>query len=320
MTLADWIEESRFKIEQYGAVRGVRSAAYDFWGGAARRGARTLGLDRRGEHVYEADWDVLLLLDTCRPDVLGEVADDYDYLPDDDPVPTRYSLGSTSWEWLEKTFVDDYRAELAETAYVCANGFSKEFGDAFPADPEWFGLLDEVWRYGWDDDRGICPPSTVTDRAVAVSREYDFDRLIVHYMQPHAPYRSLDAVGRASEEDRDGNRRSVWDLLQMGDLDRATAWDAYRDNLRWVLDEGVSPLLSNVDADRVVISSDHGEAFGEWGFYGHYRHVPVDALRVVPWVETTATDEGTLTPSVEPEQVELTTDTVDERLAALGYT
>jgi hypothetical protein len=317
MTFGDWVEESRFKIEQYGPVRGVRSAAYDFWGGAARRGARTLGLDRTGTNVYDREWDVLLLLDTCRPDVLGEVAGGYDYLPTD--VPTHRSVGSTSWEWLEKTFRTDRREELSETAYVCANGFSKEFGDAFRARPEDFGLLDEVWRYGWDDRKGICPPATVTDRAVAVARETNFERLIVHYMQPHAPYRSLDVVGRSTEADDDGNRRSVWDLLQMGDLSPGDAWEAYRDNLRWVLDDGVTPLLRNVDADRVVISSDHGEAFGEWGFYGHYRHVPVDALRVVPWVETTAEDHRTLDPTVEPKSVDLTTETVDERLAALGY-
>jgi hypothetical protein len=317
MTFGDWVDESKFKIREYGPYRGGRSAAYAFWGGAARRFYHSLGLDRVGTHVLDRDWDLLLILDTCRPDVLAEVAADYDYLSTD--VPELTSVGSTSWEWMERTFTDEYADELAETAYVCANGFSKEFGRAFDFRPEGFGLLDEVWRYGWDDDRGICPPETVADRAIDVHRNTDFDRTIVHFMQPHAPYRSLDAVGRSSAEEREGHRRSVWDLLQMGDLSREAAWEAYRDNLRWVLDDGVDRILENVDAENVVITSDHGEAFGEWGFYGHFRHVAVDALRQVPWVETTAEDTGTYEPTVEPEDVDLATSVVNDRLRALGY-
>ncbi|KPN30681.1 hypothetical protein SY89_01417 [Halolamina pelagica] len=138
-------------------------------------------------------------------------------------------------------------------------------------------------------------------------------------MQPHIPYRSLDVGDRADADERGAAQRSVWDLLQMGDLSRADAWDAYRDNLRWVLDDGVAPLLENIDADRVVLSSDHGEAFGEWNLYGHYRHVPAAALREVPWIVTSATDSGQLEPEVEPEEIHLTDDTINERLTALGY-
>ena len=317
MTLADWVEESRFKLDQYGLRKGGRSSLYDFWGGALRHASHAAGVDRRGTNVYDRGWDALLLLDTCRPDVLAEVAPDYEFLPR--TVPTLTSVGSTSWEWLDRTFSEASADEVARTAYVCANNFSDEFGGAFDTDPDAFGLLDEVWRYDWDDDAGVVTPDTVTDRAVAAGREAEFDRLIVHYMQPHVPYRSLDVGDRAEADERGMADRSVWDLLQMGDMRRETAWEAYRDNLRWVLDEGVIPLLRNLDADRVVISSDHGEAFGEWGLYGHYRHVPVPALRVVPWVETTATDTGEREPTAEPEAVDLDDATLDDRLAALGY-
>ncbi|WP_434522251.1 hypothetical protein [Halorubrum sp. AS12] len=113
---------------------------------------------------------------------------------------------------------------------------------------------------------------------------------------------------------------SVWDLLQSGSITRESAWQAYRDNLEWVLGD-VELLLSNLDAETVVLSSDHGEAFGEWGLYGHYRHVPVRALREVPWVKTSATDKQTYEPALEPP--ENTNDVGDsdvkERLNALGY-
>ena len=70
-----------------------------------------------------------------------------------------------------------------------------------------------------------------------------------------------------------------------------------------------------------MLSSDHGEAFGEWGLYGHYRHVPVRALREVPWVKTSATDKQTYEPALEPPENSNDEDDSDaeERLNALRY-
>jgi len=51
-----------------------------------------------------------------------------------------------------------------------------------------FAALDEVWKYAWDDDLGTVPAAAVTDRAVALARERDPERLVVHYMQPHHPF------------------------------------------------------------------------------------------------------------------------------------
>ncbi|ESP89032.1 hypothetical protein [Candidatus Halobonum tyrrellensis] len=326
MTFADWLSETAAKVDAYGPRRGLRSGAFDFWGGALRHGCHTFGLDDRGTHVYDREWDVLVLLDTCRPDVLAEVAPDYPFLPEPGRIPTLTSVGSTSWEWLHDTFAPDRADSVRNTAYVTGNAHTHRFGDEFPVDPEAFGLLDEVWRYGWDDEFSGMPPRPITDRAVAVGRRREFDRMVVHYMQPHSPYRSLDVE---RDVDRPGEANlGVWDLLQDGTLPVETAWDAYRDNLRWVLDD-LELLLENLDADTVVVSSDHGEAFGEWGLYGHYRHVPVGVLRTVPWVELSATDEGTYEPTLEPPEVDAdgaddpdddeTAELVEERLTALGY-
>ncbi|MFC7080227.1 hypothetical protein [Halorussus caseinilyticus] len=103
-----------------------------------------------------------------------------------------------------------------------------------------------------------------------------------------------------------------------GPTPRSAAWSAYLENLRWVLEE-VELLLSNMDADTLVVSSDHGEAFGEWGLYGHYRHVPIPVLKNVPWVELSATDSGEYEPAVEAKSVDVTDDDVEQRLSALGY-
>lgn len=318
MTLADWVSETRERIDEYGLVNGGSTAVEAFWEG---------GLARIGEHVYnygtpiwDREWDVLLVLDTCRPDVLGEVADDYEYLPAE--PPTHVSAASASVEWVEKNLCDDsYARKRRETAYVTANLFSEN------VDPGELALVDEVWTYGWSDDYLTTPPDVVADRAIAVGREHDPDRMIVHLMQPHAPYRELlerypewfNAPNRDEGDDPSHPAWALWERLRHGEIGREEVWAAYRDNLRWVLDDAVTPILSNLDADRVVITADHAESFGERGVYAHPPYVPLRILKEVPWVVTSAEDTGEYEPTVEPEATAVEGDDLEDRLAALGY-
>jgi hypothetical protein len=98
------------------------------------------------------------------------------------------------------------------------------------------------------------------------------------------------------------------------------AWEAYLDELRYVLDD-VELLLENYDANRVVITADHGEAFGEYGIFGH----PIGSLhpkvRTVPWAVTSATDTRTYEPNTAPPSTreEATSQNAEETLEALGY-
>lgn len=267
--------------------------------------------DSRGTRIYDIDWDTLIVLDGCRVDVMESVADEYDFLPDD--IPVSRSLGSTSRTWMDRNFTDEFAEEMQATTHVTGNPYSKGF-----LDPALFRVLDEVWEYGWDDDIGTVPGRTMTDRAIDASRTHDHDRLIVHYMQPHFP--SIpDPLDSPMELERFGrNWNSVWDRLRDGDIDRDTVWDSYRENLRYVLDD-VELLLENTDGERVIITADHGNAFGEWGLYGHPPYSPIAALREVPWVETTSSDTETYEPTVEREDQAVAEDEVQARLESLGY-
>jgi hypothetical protein len=321
MTFADWLNESQDRIAEHGVKTGGTEAAKAFWTGMlCRVGERW----NYGTPIFEEDWDVLVVLDTCRPDVLEEVAHDYDYVPAE--VPTTASIASCSPEWMAKNFGEEYHDDLAETAYVTANPFSDGH------DEEKFGLLDEVWRYAWDDEYKSIPPEPVTDRAIDVMRERDPERLIIHYMQPHEPYRQLVEqypewfeVDEAEEDARGERLRhcatdwSLWNKLRHGEITREELWPMYRDTLRWVLDDGINTLLRNIDAEEVVLTADHAEAFGEWGIYAHPENIPVPIVKEVPWVRTSATDTGEYEPSVEPESESLTDEEVSSRLEALGY-
>jgi hypothetical protein len=181
--------------------------------------------------------------------------------------------------------------------------------------PEGLGYLEELWRADLDDDpewtvgRGEetrRSPRYATDRTIAAGRERDADRLMVHYMYPHDPFPLAEP-----------ELFEPFDPLRAGDVSRETVWDRYLDNLRFVLDE-VEVLLENVDAETVAITADHGEAFGEYGFYRHVIGCPLPCMRRVPWVETTATDTGEHEPTA-PDPTATGTVPAKERLEQLGY-
>lgn len=272
-----------------------------------------------GQNIYEEDWDMLIILDACRVDALRKVAPEYSFI---DTVDKRVSVGSHSREWVAKTFTEKYQDEVANTTYVSSNLNAKkvleekklpesrrrdEIPFSFPSysflHVDDFDHLDPVWEYTEHGAGGGFPPNVVTDRAIQLARERPRGRLIVHYMQPHSPYIATD--------------EPIKDLNVAGELNRETLWEAYLDNLRYVLDE-VDTLLNNVDAENTVITADHGEALWENGIFGHNLTNPMPEVKHVPWAETQAIDTNSYEPK-KRHRTELTDEEVEQRLADLGY-
>jgi phosphopentomutase len=93
-------------------------------------------------------------------------------------------------------------------------------------------------------------------------------------------------------------------------------WQGYRQNLRCVLKD-IDLLIKNIDAEKVVITADHGNAVGEWGIYGPTITMQIHAVQVVPCVETTAVDQGEYKP--DESKSTINNQTVKNRLTQLGY-
>lgn len=309
MQARQFLKESAATVRTDG-LEGINDVLYDCYRVAL---SRLSALDDGDFRVYDRDWDVLVVLDACRADLLASVAPEYEFLP---PVQSVRSAAGNSEEWLRKTFAPEYADQMARTAYVTSNPFSESNLDA-----EDFAALDEVWRHAWDHDLGTLRPDPLTETAIYRWRSGRFDRMIVHYMQPHFPsiprpeYRSgidLDGVGTSWS--------SVWDQLRKGEIDREDVWDAYRENLEYVL-ESVEKLVRNIDADRVAITADHANSFGSWGLYGHPA-AHIDAVRRVPWCEFEARNVWNTqidTPTwVSTGDAEVDED-VSEKLRSLGY-
>ena len=290
-----------------------------------------------GENIYQSDWDTLIILDALRVDALQEVADEYSFIGD---INERTSVGSTSKEWLLKTFTESHSEEIAKTTYVTGNGFINWLRDDPPKYLDFsstggtavehlelleralsrdvvhastFEHIEELWPLAEINPAAPVPDAeSITEHAIYQSRNRDPERLLVHYMQPHAPY-----VAEAKERGHLADTElSPFAALIDGTANRAEIWDLYIENTRYVLDS-VADLLENIDAEKVVITADHGELFGEWYMYGHTVAFPHPKLKRVPWVETSAEDQRTIYP--EPQQPSRIKESVEDHLENLGY-
>lgn len=292
-----------------------------------------------GTNVFDREWDVLVVLDTCRVDALRAVSEEYDFLND---VGSLWSTGGATAEWIARTFDERHAAEIGETAYLSANAHVQSVLDdqvherpdsdkhltyrllrLMPTlaitDLAYYEYLFEYERWGEEGPRGhtagMTPPRYVTDRAVDVARTADHDRLVLHYFQPHSPW-----VANALAEDRELRRDEDgwWGYLtETGDVE--TVWASYLDDLRYVLDD-VALLVENIDAERVAITADHGEAFGEYGVLGHKIGSLHPKVRRVPWATTSGRDERTYASEIDPpSSSSMSAREVEDQLAALGY-
>lgn len=318
--LSRWAKRSYIRTKVNG-LEGASKSLFQLY-----RGLWQLGeFVPRGTNIFEHEWDLLLILDSCRVDLMREVADEYDYITD---VESISSVGSDSVEWINKTFKDEYVEEIRNSAYITANPFSE---GALGIDGDLFDTLDEVWKYGFDDALGTIPPEIVTDRTIELGRMRNVDRTLVHYMQPHHPFiaqdsplRKVTSIGQSVKKRSDGKewepgdigKHAIWRMYKRGEVTYDELWESYRKTLYYVLDS-VGLLLENYDADRVVITSDHGNATGEWMMYGHSAGFLHPAVTQVPWIETSGVDTG----DYEPDSgVEHTNDhDMDEILNSLGY-
>jgi len=242
-----------------------------------------------GRSIFAGDWDICIVLDSTRLDMLRE------QWPRDDAVGAVWSRGSITTEWLANTFRRSLAATLDDTAYVSASphshtvfrdrewltnaeGVSVRYPEPPVVSPADFAGFHEVWRTHASEADAV-PPETMLDATLEAAERYD--RVVAHWLQPHEPF-----IGGGEYFGGGPTETNVWQALQDGSVDEATVWAAYRSNLHRAL-AAVDMLLDSIDAE-VLITSDHGNAFGRFGVYGHPFAWPEPVVRRVPWIKTRA--------------------------------
>lgn len=250
--------------------------------------------------LRETDWDILVILDACRADVLRQAANW--------PVKKAISPASCTPQWLQKVV----------SSGIFANS------RVFSGNPQYEKIestaekvtIERCWETDWDERCQTVLPEPILDRATEAVA--DGSRVVAHLQQPHWPYvaqlsgqwlPAYDHLGPWSIDKTEID--SVQVAMQRGLIDVESARRAYEASVRSVW-ETLAPYLARwVSRDKtVIVTADHGETFGrlnEYGFYEHPCSCHLRPLVEVPWVE------------LHPAETEDQPDDVEQRLRALGY-
>lgn len=290
---------------------------------------RVWDLAHRPENVLNREWDNLLILDACRYDAFRSVASSY--LPASG-MERRSTIGSSTPEFLDRTFGD---GQHWDTVYVTGNPQPVRFASESEQDP-WHAIISAL--PAWDYDTQTVPPEAVAGRARAAADLYPDKRLIVHFLQPHAPFLggaadfirqeyglTIGGVDPGRDytdwEPQDIDSTSYEDAIEAG-VPVELIRQAYAETLHQVLDVAVG--LARDLRGRTVLTADHGERLGEraWGVgapqWEHPSGGAAVALRRVPWV---VLDNGPRRETRASPPAEHTADQSDTKrhLRALGY-
>lgn len=275
--------------------------------------------------LLESDWDYCVVLDACRYDVFSDCYDEFfdgslekrrsngsstpewAYRNFTDSHDIAYFSGNP--------FINSLAIPLNELKWGASCDYDWAAADHISE-------VIDVWKHGWDEELGTVPPESLVasfrEHPEAVERA---NRTVLHYMQPHAPYLTRgkgkklrqvrkgihsqgeaddgggplssmgDAIRPKVERILDGSelaqKAGLWLELDPADLvrngTREAAMALYEENLRIVL-EAVAELATELDGS-VVVTADHGEAFGENGVWEHHIETPIAPLIEVPWLE-----------------------------------
>jgi hypothetical protein len=212
----------------------------------------------------------------------------------------------------------NFDRQLYDTVYVTANGWFLQLGleENLHA---YVSLHEEEYR----NEVGTVPPRLVTEAAVDAAEEYPNKRLVVHYVQPHAPY--MGPTGR--EQFGDVSGMNIHDMLREMAAPKRERVEllrtAYRENLELVLEE-VDALLEEVDG-KTVVTADHGELLGERHLtlplreYGHPAGIRVPELVEVPWLVCDSEDRRRVVPEEPDREWTVSMEDVESQLRDLGY-
>lgn len=214
--------------------------------------------------IWDFDWDVCFVLDACR----------YDAFEHCNKMPGKLhkilSPGFETKGWVEATFAEAHK----DTILVTANPwFTKTYPDIHLR----VGWLIEPWRTDWNKALGTVLPESVTQVALEQYPAFPGKRWVIFYMQPHDPFIADDNLNVT------GNRIAWGEDWHSSGREFRYMLHNYYNNLRLVLQE--VQRCSNALPGKHVITSDHGESFGECGVCWTHRGGFFPWLIEIPWFE-----------------------------------
>jgi len=242
---------------------------------------------RKSKSIADEPWNYLIILDACRYDAFKYI----NYLEGE--LKYIYSKGSSTPEFLEKNFLDKNRnKKFKNIVYITANPFVNKMLKNM------FHKIYPIWKYGWNEEHNTVLPKTVYKESLKIINKHRNKRIIIHFMQPHHPFlianKEFNTTGfrenrKAVINNKSKGKDITWaDLLSKGEIKQDMVIKYYLINLKIVL-LWVNLLINSLNG-RIIITSDHGNLFGEishplfhYRIYGHPSHFHIDTLVKVPW-------------------------------------
>lgn len=274
------------------------------------------------QEIQNGDWKYLIILDACRYDIFKAIYNDYLKGKLEKRESRGSSTGEWLHRTFREKMRDV--TYISANPYINSKGITLDKVsrkcNVFWNPKEHFQKIIDVWDFGWDEEKRTVPPHKV-NKAVEENLE-NLERAIIHYMQPHGPPLSLE-VG-SWKRTRNGTkgmhvnipsyrwevlneitklvpreiaklipREPYWKIKELLSIKPKGLFECgvrlkgdkfyyYKDNLRRVLTE-VSKLIDKLHG-KIVITADHGEAFGEQGEWQHPYGSDNPVLIEVPWL------------------------------------
>ncbi len=282
------------------------------------------------QKFMEEDWDYIIVLDAARYDVFEEVHQDYlsgslekrESRASATPewVTKVFDRRCNLNYFSTNPFINSIGLPLNEIGAVDY--------DTVPS--RYITNIIDLWEENWDKELGTVRPEVVNERVLDEIDNLPDRRTVIHYMQPHAPFlgrgksrinrylqssfselkKNGASEGKLSEKVVDtlpnviGRLEETETAQKLGFLSslgptsllevlrndtRETLMQYHEENLREAM-EHVCELVEELDGD-IVVTSDHGEAFGEEGVWGHHIETHIPSLVEVPWLEVEGVKE-----------------------------
>ena len=267
--------------------------------------------------IEEVPWNVLVVMDACRYDLLAERVGGVEQVA---------SMANVTYRWCNN-FKKKFPAD--PILWIVANPVvSRELSDR----PNYTFI--RVYEYKWGLHGPLymptCHPADVREAVFSYVADYGQpQRMVVWFLQPHAPYIGRDAIpyvtwGNSMKDplseavmqhksQGNGLKRS----FQRGDVTADQLRAAYIGNLDVVLPNALK-VFHTLDGVK-VLTADHGEMLGEYGEVEHSCPPSFTELLTVPWLTTERSTD--YTPSEINRGVDRRTEDtlVSAKLQALGY-
>jgi hypothetical protein len=277
-------------------------------------------------YVLEEDWDVLIILDAARYDVFKEFHKLLNLNDQHGKLEYRISCGPPTARFVKENFLrKDFLPYLKNLIYVSANPVVDATLGKYR---QYFYRYVPVWKFAWNKEIETVLPQHVAYYAFKVWLRKPRDKkLIIHFLQPHYPFilKKYYYVNELVRKEMEAFWKSYWLLRSLSEKQRKILniyyklkfylkplikYDSITDTTLYtvalskrIIEDVVKAYMENLIitlpfvrkilqtfSGRLVVTSDHGEAFGEYinkfvpiRVFGHLNRIRLDTLVKVPW-------------------------------------